>query len=325
MPPVKHCISLFLILFLLGCQSGQKEQSQSEKTTPGHSQEGISGFFEEAVFVLQGAQEFYSWQADRIPLVSAHRGGPYPGYPENAIATFAHIAQKTPAVIECDIAMSKDSVLVMMHDNTLDRTTTGTGNVWDHAWAELQELRLKDPEGTITEYSIPTLKETLEWGRGKVLFTMDVKRGVPFEKVVEMVQETNTGLYAAIITYNANAAQEVYQLDSTLMISVGIGNQEAYEAHKTLGIPDENMIAFVCVSEPDQAHYEFLHQKGITCIIGVLGNLDKRAAVVGDGLYAGFVRKGADILATDRPVEAAKAIKELVPENSSKRPFFNDY
>ena len=322
---MKHSLYTLLILCLFACQATKQEENQTENETISLSEGARGGFFEEATFVLQGAQEFYSWSADRIPLVSAHRGGPYPGYPENAIATFDHIAEKTPAVIECDIAMSKDSVLVMMHDNTLDRTTTGTGNVWDHTWAELQELRLKDPEGTITEYSIPTLKETLEWGRGKALFTLDVKRGVPFEKVVKMVQETNTGLYAAIITYNANAAKEVYQLDSTLMISVGIGNQEAYDAHRALGIPDENMIAFVGVSEPDEAHYEFLHQKGITCILGVLGNLDRKALAQGDSLYTGFVQRGVDILATDRPVEAAEAIKGLVPKNSSKRPFFNDY
>lgn len=322
---MKHCLYSLLILCLFACQPAKKDVTKLEnESTPLLGGAG-GGYFNSQVFEEQGAKAFYSWKADRIPLVSAHRGGPYPGYPENAIATFEHIAEKTPAVIECDIAMTKDSVLVMMHDNTLDRTTTGTGKVIESTWAELQKLRLVDNEGTVTEYSIPTLKETLDWGRGKVLFTLDVKRGVPFEKVVEMVQETNTALFAAIITYNANAAQEVYQLDSTLMISVGLGNKEAYEAHKALGIPDENMIAFVGVKEPDKAHYQFLHDKGITCILGVLGNLDKRAATVGDGLYAGFIRQGADILATDRPIEAAEAIKVEVPENSSKKEFFNDY
>jgi len=276
-------------------------------------------------FTDKGAKAFYSWKADRIPLVSAHRGGPYPGYPENAIATFAHIAEKTPAVIECDIAMTSDSVLVMMHDNTLDRTTTGTGEVSVHTWTDLQKLKLKDLNGEVTEHGIPTLKETLEWGKGKVLFTLDVKRGVPFAMVVDMVQQTDMQLYAAIITYNANAAQEVYQLDSSLLISVGLGNKEAYEAHKALGIPDESMIGFVGVSEPEAAHYQFLHEKGITCILGVLGNLDKKAVATGDALYADVVKRGADILATDRPVEAAEAIKGQMPENSSKRQFFNDY
>ena len=293
--------------------------------TPAETQEtAVSLSFNAETFKQQGAQTFYQWSADRIPLVSAHRGGPYPGLPENALATFEHIAALTPAIIECDIAMTHDSVLVMMHDNTLDRTTTGTGKVIEQDWEALKALYLVDNEGNQTEHRIPTLKETLEWGKGKVLFTLDVKRGVPFEKVVEMVQATESGPYATIITYNANDAQRVYQLDSSLMISVGLGSQEAYEAHKQLGIPDDNMIAFVGVREPTAEHYQFLHNKGITCILGVLGNLDKQVAARGDSLYEGFVKRGADILATDRPVEAAAILKDLIPNTSSKRPFFNE-
>lgn len=309
---MKPWFALFICLVLLSCGSSQPKQPVAD-AKPGFNKE---------TFQVKSPQAFYSWAEDRIPLVSAHRGGPYTGLPENAVATFAHIAEKTPAIIECDIAMTSDSVLVLMHDETLDRTTTGSGKVIDLNWADLQGLQLKDNEGTVTEHRIPTLKETLEWGQGKVLFTLDVKRGVPFSRVVDLVQETGSQWNAAIITYNAKAAQEVYMLDPTLMISVGLGNKEAYEAHKALGIPDKNMIAFVGVSEPDQAHYQFLHDKGITCILGVLGNLDKRAAMVGDDLYASFVRRGADILATDRPVEASEAIKSLVPETSSKREFF---
>lgn len=86
---------------------------------------------------VQAAQDFYFWTEDRIPMVSAHRGGPYPGFPENAIETFENVSKQTPAVIEFDVAISKDSVLVLMHDNTLERTTTGSGKVIDHTYAEL--------------------------------------------------------------------------------------------------------------------------------------------------------------------------------------------
>jgi glycerophosphoryl diester phosphodiesterase len=312
---VRPVFAVLLLLCCVACSGPGTGSEQAEKV----------GAFNEAVFALHGAENFYSWTSDRIPMVSAHRGGPYPGYPENAIETFEFITEITPAVIECDIAMTKDSVLILMHDNTLDRTTTGTGSVQDYLWSELQELRLVDLEGTVTAYRIPTLGELLDWTPGKALLTLDVKRGVPFEKVIEEVQQSGTGTYAAIITYNANDARKVYELDSSLMISVGIGNREAYEAHRSLGIPDENMIAFVGVAEPDEAHYRFLHDKGIYCILGVLGNLDKKAEVKGDALYADFVERGADILATDRPVEAAAAIKTLIPETSSKRQYFNGY
>lgn len=268
-----------------------------------------------------GLMNFFSWAEDRIPLVSAHRGGPYIGYPENAIETFAHVASKGPVVIECDIAMTSDSVLVMMHDNTLERTTTGTGNVIDFTWEELQHIRLKDHEGNLTDFEIPTLTDVLIWGKGKALFTLDVKRGVPFRMVVDAVVENQMEDYAAIISYNANDAELIHRLDNRLMISVGIGSQLAYEAHAHMGIPDQNMIAFVGVSEPEPSVYEMLHEKGISTILGALGNLDKKAEAKGDSLYAGLVKRGADVLATDRPLEALKAIQHLWPTESSKYKF----
>ena len=268
------------------------------------------------------AKQFYSWSQDRIPMVSAHRGGPYSGYPENAIATFDYVLSFTPAVIECDIEMTSDSVLVMMHDNTLDRTTNGTGKVKDVTWAYIQGLKLKDNDGTLTAFKVPTLEEVLNWSKGKALLTLDVKRGVPFGHVVNMVRKTKAEDHAAIITYSANAAQEVYQLAPELMISVGIGNMESYTAHTTLGIPDDNMIAFTGVSEPDPTMYEFLHEKGIYSILGVLGNLDRKAIARGDSIYSGFIERGADILATDRPIEASKILKGLFPKTSSKSKYF---
>ncbi|OEK02142.1 glycerophosphodiester phosphodiesterase [Roseivirga sp. 4D4] len=306
---------LFFILFLAvitaSCSSDHKISDTSD----------LKGM-NDAAMVLYGAKDFYSWTEDRVPMVSAHRGGPYPGYPENSIRTFDYVLSYTPAVIECDIEMTSDSVLVMMHDNTLDRTTNGTGRVRDMTWTELKGLRLKDNEGVVTEDQIPTLEEVLRWADGKALLTLDVKRGVPFKMVTDLVVATETENYAAIITYSANDAQTVYDLNPDLMISVGIGNLSAYEAHKNLGIPDENMIAFTGVSEPEPSLYKFLHDKGIYAILGVLGNLDRKAIARGDSIYAGFVNRGADILATDRPIEAAKVLETLRPSSSSKFKYF---
>ncbi len=308
---MRQLISLFLSVILFACE-GEKDQQQN--VNPQYELKADA-------FGTDGLKDFFSWTEDRIPLVSAHRGGPYEGYPENAIETFEHIMGYTPAIIECDVAITKDSVLVLMHDNTLDRTTTGSGKVTDFTLAELQALQLRDNEGNLTPYKIPTLDEVLKWGYGRALFTVDVKRGVPFEMIVEAIEANDMESYAAVITYNADAAAEVYRLNANLMISVGIGNEKAYKAHQEKGIPDQNMIAFVGVSEPTKAHYEFLHQKNISTILGVLGNLDKQAQAKGDSVYLGFVNRGADVLATDRPIEAAQTIRSAWPEKSDKYKF----
>ncbi len=271
---------------------------------------------------VEEAFDFYTWSEDRIPLVSAHRGGPYPGYPENAIETFENVIQNTPAIIEFDVAITKDSVLVLMHDNTLDRTTTGSGRVADHDFSELKELYLVDKEGNTTPFRIPTLEDALIWANGNALLTVDVKREVPFAMVVEEIEAQNAVPFAAVITYNLDDAKFVYNLNPDLMLSVTIRNGEELEKFEASGIPIKNAIAFTGTSERPRDFNQLLHQKGIFTILGVLGNLDKSAQARGDQLYQTLVNDGADILASDRPIEAAKAIHNLIPENSTKSKYF---
>lgn len=253
---------------------------------------------------------FFQYQPGKAAAISAHRGGgDYKGYPENCIESFAWLANQMPVTIECDISISKDSVLLMMHDNSYNRTTTGSGNIVDSSFAYSQTLLLKDNLGNLTNYRIPTLQQVLAWGKGKVTFTLDVKRNVPFEKVVALVQQYKAQSYAAIITYNAQDAAKVHLLDKEVMISVTIRNEEEYNRHKDLGIPDNRMIAFVGTREPNSTWLQTLHSKGIRCILGTLGNLDKMAASRGDQLYQTWYNAGADIMSTDRPIEAWKVVK----------------
>ena len=257
-----------------------------------------------------GLSGFMTHQSGALPKISAHRGGgDLPGYPENCIESFAYLAKTLPVIIECDIDLTRDSVLVMMHDATLDRTTTGTGPLIGQTYAETQTLRLKDNAGTMTTYKIPTLEDVLRWGKNKVTFTLDVKRNVKFEKVVDVIHKTGATNYAAIITYNATDAARVHKLDPALMISVGIRNVADYQRLRDLEIPDNRMVAFVGTREADPELYRFLHEKGIGCILGTLGNLDKQAVAKGDSVYSSFAQRGADIMSTDRPIEMWRVLK----------------
>lgn len=255
-------------------------------------------------------QQFLSYSPNRIPLISAHRGGPAKGFPENALETFQHSTLFQPVIIECDITLSKDSVLVLMHDNRLDRTTTGKGPVGDYTYAELQQLRLKDNDGDTTTFRIPRLDDVLRWGKGKVIFTLDVKRGVPYAKVVEAVRRCKAESCSVIITYSADQAAEVYQLAPDLMISASIQSADDLLRLNGKGIPDNRLVAFIGVREGDAALYTLLHEHKILCILGTMGNLDKQAIARGDQTYYGFVERGADILSTDRAPEAGAILQQ---------------
>jgi len=77
---------------------------------------------------------------ERVTLVAAHRGGPGRGFPENALATFAHTLSRAPALLEIDIAATQDGELVLMHDDRLERTTDGHGLVAATTLTQIQRL-----------------------------------------------------------------------------------------------------------------------------------------------------------------------------------------
>jgi len=263
-------------------------------------------------------QKFMQWSPSRYPLISYHRGGPTAGFPENAIETFANSTKRSPAIIEFDVALSKDSSLVIMHDDRLDRTSNGSGPIGEKTLSELKELRLKDNDGRITDFKIPTLDEVLKWGLNKVIFTVDIKRGVPYKKIIEAVRRQKAEAYSIIITYNVKQAEEVHKLAPDLMISASIRSAEDLERLNQAGVPNNRLVAFVGISAPEKSIYDYLHSKGIWCILGTMGNLDRSAQAKGDELYQKLLHDGADILSTDRGKNCATEILKYIEQNGLK-------
>ncbi|MEO0469375.1 MAG: glycerophosphodiester phosphodiesterase family protein [Bacteroidota bacterium] len=260
--------------------------------------------------VLQSQQLQYGTK--HVPRISGHRGARYyDRIPENSLAAFQLVAGKMPCLLECDVQMTRDSLLVLMHDATIDRTTNGTGRVIDQNRAELKSLYLKDHHGMLTKERIPDLDEVLRWGKGKALLTLDIKRGVPFETVIEAVRKQKAASSVVIITYSVADAQKIYQLAPDLMLSVSIRNQEELQRMLDSGIPSNRMIAFTGTRLAPAALFDQIHQHGILCMVGTLGNLDKKAKAKGEQVYWECLKAGADILATDDPLTANQAVKSF--------------
>ena len=101
------------------------------------------------------------WIREYRPLSVAHRGHSI-AYPENTLEAYRKAIELGVEMIECDVNITRDGKLVMMHDATLDRTTTGTGRVSASTWDELQRL---DAGGKFKpEFAgvrIPSTEETL--------------------------------------------------------------------------------------------------------------------------------------------------------------------
>lgn len=256
-------------------------------------------------------QTFFSYDENRETLISAHRGGKgYAGYPENCLETMKYIKKHIPnALFEIDVAKSKDGVLLLMHDDALERTSTGFGRVDQNNWKMISQLKLKDDFGSIVDFKIPLFKDVLDWAKNEnAILTVDIKRSVDPEMVLHFIEENDALQQSVIITYSIETAQKLYKLNPEVVLSVTIRNMEEFDRAANSGIPWENMVAFTGTMESAPSLYAKLHQKGVMCMLGTLGNLDKKAATKGDQLYREWAKLGIDIFATDRALEVQKAL-----------------
>jgi glycerophosphoryl diester phosphodiesterase len=256
----------------------------------------------------QGLQELLAAGGGVLPIVSGHRGGAWAGFPENCIATFERTLTYTYAMFEIDPRYTKDGAIVIHHDPTLERTTTGKGRVVDFTLAELQQLRLKDLDGKPTEHRLPTLDEVIGWARGKAILVLDQKDVPPVDSA-RIIARHRAESFVMLIVSSFKEVQAVYRENPNVMMEVMIPNRAKAEEFDTLGVPWRNVIAFVGhVPAEDPALYEYIHRKGARCLIGTSRNLDREIlsrrvadlAQLEPG-YRAFLARGADLIETDIP------------------------
>jgi glycerophosphoryl diester phosphodiesterase len=252
----------------------------------------------------------FKYTGQPLPLVSAHRGGAGPELPENCLATFEHTLARTFSMLEVDPRLTKDGEIVVHHDATLDRTTTGKGLLANKTLAELKKLRLKDEDGNVTDYQIPTLDEVLTWARGKTILVLDHK-DVPFKTTIEKVRQHNAESYAMLIVSRLEEVVSCYAANPDLMMEVMIPDHKRIVEFDKCGVPWENIIAFVGHIPPeDKSLYKAIHDRSASCMIGTSRNLDRtfderftvdRRSLEDD--YRELLQRGADIIETDLPRE----------------------
>lgn len=269
-------------------------------------------------------KDFFTYTSDRLPLVSAHRGGPRKGFPENCIATFENTLRHTHALLEIDPHYTKDSAIVLMHDPTLDRTTNGHGKVSDHTLTEIKKLRLKDTEGNLTNYGIPTLDEALQWARGKTILVIDAK-DVPIEVRAQKIIEHKAEANAIVISYSLEDTKKCYQLSKDILMEVMMGKMESVDAFDKSGVPWRNVVPFVSHQLPENKEiFEAVHQRNAMCILGssrnfdrqyISGKIDKKELAAG---YKMLITYGADIIEADLGIEAGEALMPMQQAQSSK-------
>ncbi|WP_299088102.1 glycerophosphodiester phosphodiesterase [uncultured Metabacillus sp.] len=144
-----------------------------------------------------------------MTLIFGHRGSAG-NYPENTMCSFIAASAAGADGIELDVQMTKDGELVVIHDETVDRTTNGTGYVKDLTYEEISQL---DASFKFTQFkdsaSVPILNEVLEWAKqqDQLLINIELKNGIIDypgieEKTIELVRNHHFEKQVIISSFN---------------------------------------------------------------------------------------------------------------------------
>ena len=247
-------------------------------------------------------------------VIAAHRGGPLPGYPENAIETMQYNFDQGIRVFEIDVAETRDGVLTLMHDDRVNRTTNGSGYVSDTSWEAMSGLRLVDNSGTQTDFHPPKLTDALIWARqtGAIL-ELDKKKTTSFKNIVSAVKAAAAENNVILISYSDDQAVEIAKIDPTLMMTASAFGERDVSALEARGVDRDRLIAWTGTRAPDIAAFARLEAAGVEPAFGTLGRpgerLDDEYLADGDGSeYAELIADGLVLLATDEPLAAAAAM-----------------
>lgn len=123
-------------------------------------------------------------------LVVAHRGD-WRNFPENSLEAIDNAIKMGVDIVELDVMETKDGELILMHDKSLDRTTTGKGLVSENTLDEIRQLKLKNGCNIRTIHKVPTLEEALLHAKGKIMINLD-KADAYFDRIYELMQKTGT-------------------------------------------------------------------------------------------------------------------------------------
>jgi glycerophosphoryl diester phosphodiesterase len=165
------------------------------------------------------------------PRIAAHRGGAAL-WPENSLTAFRAALTLGVELVELDVHLSRDGEVVVLHDPTLDRTTTGQGPVGERTWAELGQVTLKGTSGE----PIPRLRDVLELLRppktpGLLLEIKVGANGARYpgieEKVVQLLSETGLIGRTIVMAFEWDVLERVRVLAPTLRLTALLSRRGA--------------------------------------------------------------------------------------------------
>ena len=256
-------------------------------------------------------EEKVSYWKGRFPvMVVAHRG--FSGAPpENTLAAFRKAIEVGSDMIELDIQLSKDGKIVVIHDETLERTTNGRGRVADLTFRELRDLDAGSWfDAQFSGEKIPTLQEVLELAKGKALVNIEIKNPshgkYPIAdlaaKVLRMVRDER--MLTRVIFSSFNPASLEYIRNHEPRAWVALLFHRDWNSLTDLPGEKEYEVLNLRNSYLSKAKIAKIHQEGKRVNVYTVNSEEELEQ---------FVNWGADGLITNHPERLIRVLKSRTP------------
>ena len=254
-------------------------------------------------------------------FVIAHRGD-WRNAPENSLQSIEKAIAMKVDMIELDIQPTKDGNFICMHDETLDRTSTGKGPIKDYTTEELKKFVLRSGNGIKTRQPIPTLKEALNVCKGRILVNID-KGGTYIKEIMPIIQEC--GMEKQVIIkgyYPVEKVKKEYGSNESMLYMpiVNLWDKEAVATIQTF-IKNFTPIAYeLCFKDdanPNLKIIDEIAKSGSRVWMNTLwdslcgGHDDENALLESKDKHWGWILEHkATMIQTDRPQELIKYLED---------------
>ena len=240
----------------------------------------------------------------KVVLVAAHRAA-HNNYPENSIPSIKEAIRLGVDIVELDVKVTKDGVPVLMHDGTIDRTTTGSGKPSEYTYEELKLFRLIHEDDTTDQY-VPTFDEALKLVKGKIMVDIDLKTD-QLDPILADIKRNGVEDHVFFFDNDYEALQYIQDKSPALYL---MPRAYSYE------MADSAIVRF----NPEVIHIDFkfytpevvelIKSNNARVWINALGIPDLSLGTKNEGAVMDkLLKHGANIIQTDQPELLLKALK----------------
>ena len=237
-----------------------------------------------------------------VTLLQAHCTGDRPGAAENSIGAMQASLEEGALFMEMDVARTADGVLILMHDDTVDRTTNGTGVVSEMTYAEISELRLVDVDGQVLDEGVPTFADALSFLDGRGFAQVDLK-DTSFEEISDSLVAANAVDRSVVITYSIEDAILLAGLLPEVALSVGARDSDDLARLREGGVDLDLATIWLGVGSGNPDWDSALAEQGLETSFGDFGG--ERTGTVD---YRQLSANGAEVISVDDVPAAAAAL-----------------